>query len=44
MIDPMASDMDERLAEMIAAHEISESRALDIARGYLHDNAAALYK
>jgi uncharacterized protein len=32
------------LAEMIAAHEISESRALEIARGYLHDNAAALYR
>jgi len=32
------------LAEMIAAHEISEPRALEIARGYLHDNAAALYK
>ncbi len=32
------------LAEMIASHEISESRALAIARGYLHDNAAALYR
>jgi hypothetical protein len=32
------------LAEMIAAHEISEPQALTIARGYLHDNAAALYK
>lgn len=32
------------LAEMIAAHEISEPHALPIARGYLHDNAAALYK
>ena len=32
------------LAEMIAAREISEPRALAIARGYLHDNAAALYK
>jgi hypothetical protein len=32
------------LAEMIAAHEISEPQALTIARGYLHDNAAALYR
>jgi hypothetical protein len=29
---------------MIAAHEISERQALTIAHGYLHDNAAALYK
>jgi uncharacterized protein len=32
------------LAEMIAAREITEPEALKIARGYLHDNAAALYK
>jgi uncharacterized protein len=32
------------LAEMIAAREISETRALAIARGYLHDTAAALYQ
>ena len=32
------------LAEMIAAHEISEPQALAMARGYLHDNAAALYR
>jgi hypothetical protein len=32
------------LAEMIAAREISEPQALAMARGYLHDNAAALYK
>jgi hypothetical protein len=32
------------LAEMIAAHEIPESRALPMARAYLHDTAAALYK
>jgi uncharacterized protein len=32
------------LAEMIAAGELSEPRALTIAQGYLHDNAAALYK
>jgi len=32
------------LAEMIAAREITEAQALTIARGYLHDNAAALYK
>jgi uncharacterized protein len=32
------------LAEMVAAREITESRAMAIARGYLHDNAAALYK
>jgi hypothetical protein len=31
------------LAEMVSAREISESQALSIARGYLHDNAAALY-
>ena len=32
------------LAEMIAAHEITEQQALAMARGYLHDNAAALYR
>ena len=32
------------LAEMVAAREITESHAMTIARGYLHDNAAALYK
>ena len=32
------------LAEMVAAHEISEPQAMAIARGYLHDNAAALYR
>jgi len=32
------------LAEMIDAHEIVESRALPLARAYLHDTAAALYK
>jgi predicted TIM-barrel fold metal-dependent hydrolase len=32
------------LAEMIGAREITEPQALKIARGYLHDNAAALYK
>jgi len=31
------------LAEMIAAREITEAQALKMARGYLHDNAAALY-
>jgi hypothetical protein len=32
------------LAEMVAAREITEPQALTIARGYLHDNAAALYR
>jgi len=32
------------LAEMIAAREIAEKQAMAIARGYLHDNAASLYK
>lgn len=32
------------LAEMVAAREITESQAMTIARGYLHDNAAALYR
>jgi uncharacterized protein len=32
------------LAEMIAAREITEPQALKMAHGYLHDNAAALYK
>jgi uncharacterized protein len=32
------------LAEMIVAREITEPQAIAIARGYLHDNAAALYK
>jgi hypothetical protein len=32
------------LAEMIAAREVTERQAMAIARGYLHDNAASLYK
>jgi len=32
------------LAEMVAAREITETQAMTIARGYLHDNAAALYR
>lgn len=32
------------LAEMIAAHEISEARAVAFARAYLHDTAAGLYR
>ena len=32
------------LAEMIAAREITEAQALPMARAYLHDTAAALYK
>ncbi len=32
------------LAEMIAAREMTEKQAMAVARGYLHDNAAALYK
>ena len=32
------------LADMIVAREVTESQALAFARGYLHDNAAALYK
>lgn len=31
------------LAEMISEGEVSESQALRMARGYLHDNAASLY-
>lgn len=31
------------LAEMVSASEISESQALEVARLYLHDNAARLY-
>ena len=32
------------LAEMIAAREITEAQAMTMAHGYLHDNAAALYR
>jgi hypothetical protein len=32
------------LAEMIAAREITEPQAMTMARGYLHDNAASLYR
>jgi uncharacterized protein len=32
------------LAEMIAAREITEVQAMTMAHGYLHDNAAALYR
>jgi hypothetical protein len=31
------------LAEMVASNEITEDKALEIARGYLHDNAISLY-
>lgn len=31
------------LAEMVASREITEDKALEIARGYLHDNASQLY-
>lgn len=31
------------LAEMVASGEITESKALEFAHGYLHDNAARLY-
>jgi hypothetical protein len=31
------------LAEMVAAREVTEPKALEIAHGYLHDNAAKLY-
>jgi uncharacterized protein len=31
------------LAEMVGDHDVTEARALELARGYLHDNAAALY-
>ncbi|HXW17324.1 MAG TPA: amidohydrolase family protein [Candidatus Acidoferrales bacterium] len=31
------------LAEMVTEGEVSEARALELARGYLHDNAAKLY-
>jgi hypothetical protein len=32
------------LAEMISENEITEARALDLAHGYLHDNAVKLYE
>jgi len=32
------------LAEMISEGELSEAQALQLAHGYLHDNAASLYK
>jgi hypothetical protein len=31
------------LAEMISEGEVSEAQALQLAHGYLHDNAANLY-
>lgn len=31
------------LAEMVASNEVTEATAVKLARGYLHDNAAALY-
>jgi uncharacterized protein len=31
------------LAEMVASGEVTEARAVEFARGYLHDNAAGLY-
>ena len=32
------------LAEMISENEIDEAQALQLARGYLHDNAVGLYQ
>jgi len=32
------------LAEMISENEITEDRAMELARGYLHDNAVKLYE
>ncbi|MGA2020935.1 MAG: amidohydrolase family protein [Candidatus Sulfotelmatobacter sp.] len=32
------------LAEMISENEVSEARALELAHGYLHDNAVKLYE
>jgi len=32
------------LAEMVSLHEVSEQQALDLARGYLHDNAMKIYE
>jgi uncharacterized protein len=32
------------LAEMIATNEVSEAKALDMAHGYLHDNAVRIYE
>jgi hypothetical protein len=31
------------LAEMISSGEVSERRALELAHGYLHDNAVGIY-
>jgi hypothetical protein len=31
------------LAEMVSEHEVSEAKALEMARGYLHDNAIHMY-
>jgi hypothetical protein len=31
------------LAEMVSTGEITESHALELAKGYLHDNAARIY-
>jgi len=31
------------LAEMVASNEVTEDKAMEIARGYLHDNALGLY-
>jgi hypothetical protein len=31
------------LAEMVASNEVTEDKALEIAHGYLHDNAVSLY-
>jgi hypothetical protein len=31
------------LAEMVATGEITEEHALELAKGYLHDNAARIY-
>jgi hypothetical protein len=31
------------LAEMVSEHEVTETKALEMARGYLHDNAVKMY-
>jgi hypothetical protein len=47
LVAPHAAAIYQRLLPQIsrfAAREITEPQALTIARGYLHDNAASLYK
>ena len=40
---PRAPALAAALAEMVSTGEITEAKALEMAHGYLHDNAVSIY-